>query len=38
MRVGRVDVALLRIDPKAKLILVMNHCSDVDYVSVKWLV
>ena len=38
VRVGKVDRALERIDPKATLIFVMNHRSNVDYVLVTWLV
>ena len=37
-RVGRVDAALLRIDPIATMIFVMNKRSNVDYVPVTWLV
>jgi glycerol-3-phosphate O-acyltransferase len=38
VRVGKVDEALARIDPKATVIFVMNHRSNVDYVLVTWLV
>ena len=38
VRVGRVDAALGHIDPKATVIFVMNHRSNVDYVLVTWLV
>ncbi|WP_374396595.1 1-acyl-sn-glycerol-3-phosphate acyltransferase [Tabrizicola sp.] len=38
VRVGKVDRALERIDPKATVIFVMNHRSNVDYVLVTWLV
>ena len=38
VRVGRVDAALAHIDPKATVIFVMNHRSNMDYVLVTWLV
>jgi glycerol-3-phosphate O-acyltransferase len=38
VRVGRVDAALAHIDPKATVVFVMNHRSNVDYVLVTWLV
>ncbi|MFC3088447.1 1-acyl-sn-glycerol-3-phosphate acyltransferase [Tabrizicola soli] len=38
VRVGKVDQALARIDPKATVIFVMNHRSNLDYVLVTWLV
>ena len=38
VRVGKIDRALERIDPKATVIFVMNHRSNVDYVLVTWLV
>jgi glycerol-3-phosphate O-acyltransferase len=38
VRVGKVDAALQHIDPKATVIFVMNHRSNVDYVLVTWLV
>jgi glycerol-3-phosphate O-acyltransferase len=38
VRVGKVDQALRQIDPKATVIFVMNHRSNVDYVLVTWLV
>jgi glycerol-3-phosphate O-acyltransferase len=38
VRVGRVDAALAHIDPKATIIFVMNHRSNMDYVLVTWLV
>jgi glycerol-3-phosphate O-acyltransferase len=38
VRVGRVDQELGHIDPKAAVIFVMNHRSNVDYVLVTWLV
>jgi glycerol-3-phosphate O-acyltransferase len=38
VRVGKVDQALRHLDPKATVIFVMNHRSNVDYVLVTWLV
>ncbi|MFN5999090.1 MAG: 1-acyl-sn-glycerol-3-phosphate acyltransferase [Paracoccaceae bacterium] len=38
VRVGKVDQALQKLDPKATVIFVMNHRSNVDYVLVTWLV
>lgn len=38
VRVGRVDEALGAIDPKATVVFVMNHRSNMDYVLVTWLV
>ncbi|MDX5349462.1 MAG: 1-acyl-sn-glycerol-3-phosphate acyltransferase [Paracoccaceae bacterium] len=38
VRVGKVDQALRLIDPKATVIFVMNHRSNLDYVLVTWLV
>jgi glycerol-3-phosphate O-acyltransferase len=38
VRVGKVDQALGQLDPKATVIFVMNHRSNVDYVLVTWLV
>ena len=38
VRVGKVDAALAQIDPKATVIFVMNHRSNMDYVLVTWLV
>ncbi|NJM84682.1 MAG: glycerol-3-phosphate acyltransferase, partial [Tabrizicola sp.] len=38
VRVGKVDAALQHIDPRATVIFVMNHRSNVDYVLVTWLV
>ncbi len=38
VRVGKVDQALRQIDPKATVIFVMNHRSNMDYVLVTWLV
>ena len=38
VRVGRVDQALHEIDPKATVVFVMNHRSNMDYVLVTWLV
>lgn len=38
VRVGKVDQALREIDPKATVVFVMNHRSNMDYVLVTWLV
>jgi glycerol-3-phosphate O-acyltransferase len=38
VRVGKVDQALQQLDPKATVIFVMNHRSNLDYVLVTWLV
>ena len=38
VRVGKVDQALREIEPKATVIFVMNHRSNLDYVLVTWLV
>jgi glycerol-3-phosphate O-acyltransferase len=38
VRVGKVDAALAQIDPKATVIFVMNHRSNMDYVLITWLV
>ena len=38
VRVGKVDAALGQIDPKATVVFVMNHRSNLDYVLVTWLV
>jgi glycerol-3-phosphate O-acyltransferase len=38
VRVGKVDAALAHIDPRATVIFVMNHRSNMDYVLVTWLV
>ena len=38
VRVGAVDAALSHIDPKATVVFVMNHRSNLDYVLVTWLV
>ena len=38
VRVGKVDQALASIDPKATVVFVMNHRSNLDYVLVTWLV
>lgn len=38
VRVGKVDAALARIDPRATVVFVMNHRSNMDYVLVTWLV
>ena len=37
VRIGKVDQALGQIDPKATVIFVMNHRSNMDYVLVTWL-
>ena len=38
VRVGKIDKELANVDPKATVIFVMNHRSNVDYVLVTWLV
>lgn len=38
VRVGKIDKDLAYLDPKATVIFVMNHRSNVDYVLVTWLV
>jgi glycerol-3-phosphate O-acyltransferase len=38
VRVGRIDERLAAIDPRATVIFVMNHRSNMDYVLVTWLV
>jgi len=38
VRIARVDQALGAIDPRATVIFVMNHRSNMDYVLVTWLV
>jgi glycerol-3-phosphate O-acyltransferase len=38
VRVGQVDQDLGHLDPKAALVFVMNHRSNVDYVLITWLV
>ncbi len=38
VRVGKIDRDLARLDPRATVIFVMNHRSNVDYVLVTWLV
>ena len=38
VRLGKVDAALEKIDPKATVIFVMNHRSNMDYILVTWLV
>ncbi|MFM7445913.1 MAG: 1-acyl-sn-glycerol-3-phosphate acyltransferase [Tabrizicola sp.] len=38
VRVGKVDKELATLDPRATVIFVMNHRSNVDYVLVTWLV
>ena len=38
VRVGKVDKALSHVDPRATVIFVMNHRSNMDYVLITWLV
>lgn len=38
VRVGKVDKELATLDPRATVIFVMNHRSNLDYVLVTWLV
>lgn len=38
VRIGQVDETLAAIDPRATVIFVMNHRSNMDYVLVTWLV
>ncbi len=38
VRVGKVDAELGHLDPRAAVIFVMNHRSNLDYVLVTWLV
>jgi glycerol-3-phosphate O-acyltransferase len=38
VRIGALDAALERIDPKATVVFVMNHRSNMDYVLITWLV
>lgn len=38
VRVGKVDRELAQIDPRATVVFVMNHRSNMDYVLVTWLV
>lgn len=38
VHVDRIDEALHRIDPRATVVFVMNHRSNMDYVLVTWLV
>ena len=38
VRIGKVDASLASFDPKATVIFVMNHRSNMDYVLVTWLV
>ncbi len=38
VRIGKVDAALASIQPKATVIFVMNHRSNMDYVLITWLV
>lgn len=37
VRIGRIDEALGRIDPRATVIFVINHRSNMDYVLLTWL-
>jgi glycerol-3-phosphate O-acyltransferase len=38
VRIGKIDAELARIDPKATVIFVINHRSNMDYVLITWLV
>ena len=38
VRVGKVDKELGHLDPKATVVFVMNHRSNMDYVLITWLV
>ncbi|MCF1709176.1 1-acyl-sn-glycerol-3-phosphate acyltransferase [Tabrizicola sp. J26] len=38
VKVGKVDDAIAEIDPRATVVFVMNHRSNMDYVLVTWLV
>ena len=38
VRIGKVDAALAHIDPRATVVFVMNHRSNMDYVLITWLV
>lgn len=38
VRVGKIDKQLGQLDPKATVIFVMNHRSNMDYVLITWLV
>jgi glycerol-3-phosphate O-acyltransferase len=38
VRVGKVDKELGHLDPKATVVFVMNHRSNIDYVLITWLV
>ncbi len=38
VRIGKIDAALAQIDPKATVVFVMNHRSNMDYVLITWLV
>lgn len=38
VRIGQVDQALGAIDPRATVVFVMNHRSNMDYVLITWLV
>lgn len=37
VRLGKLDAALGRIDPKATVVFVINHRSNMDYVLITWL-
>lgn len=38
VRIGKVDAALAHLDPKATVVFVINHRSNMDYVLITWLV
>jgi glycerol-3-phosphate O-acyltransferase len=38
VRIGGIDAELARIDPRATVVFVINHRSNMDYVLVTWLV
>lgn len=38
VRIGKIDAELAQIDPKATVIFVINHRSNMDYVLITWLV
>ncbi len=38
VRIGKLDAALRQIDPRATVVFVMNHRSNMDYVLITWLV
>lgn len=38
VRIGKVDSALAHLDPKATVVFVINHRSNMDYVLITWLV